>query len=98
MDVDYYALLTKAVSGKDAVARDKLYKNAYSLIARSNLTRRVASAHVAALEDAVRRIEDDIADAEASYQANSVEAVGRVSSRGNWRGLAVGACALVAVI
>ena len=57
MDVDYYSLLTKAVAGKDAVARGKIYKDAYGVIVRSNLTRRAASSHVAALEDAVRRIE-----------------------------------------
>src|SRR3981189_3635169 len=97
MDVDYYSLLTRAVAGKDTVARDKLYQDAYSLIARSNLTRQVASAHVVALEDAVRRIEEDIA--EAQDEANSAEAVGRVLSSGrNRRRLAVGACALFAVI
>ena len=31
MDVDYYSLLTKAVAGKDAVARNKIYKDAYNL-------------------------------------------------------------------
>jgi len=99
MDVDYYSLLTRAVSGKDTVARDKLYQDAYSLIARSNLTRQVASAHVVALEDAVRRIEEDIAAAEAQDEANSAEAVGRVLSSGrNRRRLAVGACVLFAVI
>jgi lipoprotein-anchoring transpeptidase ErfK/SrfK len=94
MDVDYYALLRKAVLGKDTVARDKLYNDAYDLIARSNLTHRVASAHFVALEDAVRRIEDGIADAETPYQA---DAVGRASSGGNWRGLTIVVCALVAV-
>ena len=36
MTVDYYALLTKAVSGKGPVARDKLYQEAYGLITRSD--------------------------------------------------------------
>ena len=61
MDVDYYSWLTKAVAGKDAPARDQIYKDAYSLIKRSHLERETAASHVAALEDAVRRIEDDIA-------------------------------------
>lgn len=95
MDVDYYALLTRAVSGKDAVARDRLYREAYSLIARSNLTRPVASAHVVALEDAVRRIEDDIAAAETRHEANSAEAVRRASSGGNWRRLVFAASAVL---
>jgi lipoprotein-anchoring transpeptidase ErfK/SrfK len=100
MDVDYYALLTRAVSGKDAVARDKLYQEAYSLLARSNLTRPVASAHVVALEDAVRRIEEDIAAAEAQHEANSAEAASRalLSSGRNWGRLAVSTCTLMAVI
>ena len=98
MNMDYYSLLTKAVSGKDAIARDKLYKDAHSLIARSNLTRQVASSHVAALEDAIRRIEDDIA-AEERHEVNSTEAISRVLSNGiNWRRLAVSACAVIAVI
>ena len=45
MDVDYYSLLTKAVAGKDAVARDQIYKDAFSLITRSHLTREAAAAH-----------------------------------------------------
>ena len=65
MTVDYYSLLTKAVAGKDAVARDQIYKDAFSLIARSHLTREAAASHTAALEDAVRRIEDEIAAEEA---------------------------------
>ena len=32
MTVDYYSLLMKAVAGKDAVARDQIYKDAFSLI------------------------------------------------------------------
>ena len=73
MTMDYYSLLTKAVSGKDAVARDKLYRDAHSLIARSNLMRQVASSHVVALEDAIRRIEDDIT-AEERHEGKSAEA------------------------
>ena len=71
MDVDYYSLLTKAVAGKDALARDQIYKDAFSLIARSHLARETAASHVAALEDAVRRIEDDIAAEEANAAAVS---------------------------
>ena len=34
MTVDYYALLTKAVAGKDAAARDQIYKDAFGLITK----------------------------------------------------------------
>ena len=82
MTVDYYSLLMKAVAGKDAVARDQIYKDAFSLITRSHLTREAASSHAAALEDAVRRIEDDIAAEEAS----SAAAISEVLSTGrNWK-------------
>jgi lipoprotein-anchoring transpeptidase ErfK/SrfK len=98
MTVDYYSLLTKAASGKGAAARDKVYKDARRLIARSNLTRQVASSHVVALEDAIRRIEDDIA-AEERPEARSAEAINKVLSGGaNWSRLAFGACAVIAVI
>jgi lipoprotein-anchoring transpeptidase ErfK/SrfK len=95
MTVDYYSLLMKAVAGKDAVARDQIYKDAFSLITRSHLAREAASAHAAALEDAVRRIEDDIA----AEEANSTAAINEVLSTGrNWKPLAIGAGAVVAVI
>ena len=95
MTVDYYSLLAKAVAGKDAVARDQIYKDAYSLITKSHLTREAAASHAAALEDAVRRIEDDIAAEEAS----SAAAINEVLSTGrNWKPLAIGAAAIVAVI
>ena len=95
MTVDYYSLLTKAVAGKDAVARDQIYKDAFSLITRSHLAREAASAHAAALEDAVRRIEDDIAGEE----ANSAAAINKVLSTGrNWKPLVIAAGAVVAVI
>jgi lipoprotein-anchoring transpeptidase ErfK/SrfK len=98
MTVDYYSLLTKAVSGKGAVARDKVYKDAHSLIARSNLARQVASSHVIALEDAIRRIEDDIA-AEERHEGKSPEAINRVLSSGtNWSRLALSACAVIAIV
>jgi hypothetical protein len=61
MDVDYYALLSKAVAGKDTAAREQIYKDAWSLIRRSHLPREAAAAHTAALDDAVRRIEDEFA-------------------------------------
>jgi lipoprotein-anchoring transpeptidase ErfK/SrfK len=98
MTVDYYSLLTKAVAGKDAVARDRIYKDAFSLITRSHLTREAASSHAAALEDAVRRIEDDIA-AEEMRETNSAAAINEVlSTGGNWKPLVIAACAVVAVI
>ena len=97
MDVDYYSLLTKAVAGKDAVARNKIYKDAYNLLARSNLARQVASSHIAALEDAVRRIENDIA--EEPGEEKSAAAIEKVlSTSTNWKPFAASACALIAVI
>jgi lipoprotein-anchoring transpeptidase ErfK/SrfK len=96
MDVDYYALLTQAVAGKDAVARGRIYKDTYSLIARSKLSGQAAASHVAALEDAVRRIENEIAE---PREAPSAEAIEKVLSTGtNWKPLAAGAFALIAVI
>src|SRR5258705_4121168 len=95
MTVDYYSLLTKAVAGKDAVARDQIYKDAFSLITRSHLAREAASAHAAALEDAVQRIEDDIAGEE----ANSAAAINEVlSTSRNWKPLVIAAGAVVTVI
>src|SRR5258705_11278867 len=95
MTVDYYSLLAKAVPGKDAVARDQIYKDAFSLITKSHLAREAAASHAAALEDAVRRIGDDIAAEEANSAAtiNEVLATGR-----NWKPLASAAAATAVVI
>jgi lipoprotein-anchoring transpeptidase ErfK/SrfK len=99
MTVDYHSLLTKAVSGKGAAAREKIYKDARRLIARSNLAPQVASSHVTALEDAVRRIEDDISADKEGYDSKSAEAINRVLSGGpNWARFAFGASAVIAVI
>ena len=98
MAVDYYSLLTKAVAGKDAVARDIVYRDARSLIGRSNLTRQAASSHRAALEEAIRQIEDNFA-IEQLREEDSAVAVSRVLSPGvNLKPLAITACAFVAVI
>jgi lipoprotein-anchoring transpeptidase ErfK/SrfK len=95
MAVDYYSLMTKAVAGKDAAARDQIYKDAFSLITKSHLTREAASSHAAALEDAIRRIEDDIA----AEEANSAAAINEVLSTGrNWKPFVIGACAVVTVV
>jgi lipoprotein-anchoring transpeptidase ErfK/SrfK len=95
--VDYYALLTKAVTGKDTLGRDKVYKDAYDLITRSHLNREVAASHVAALEAAIRRIEDDIAVEEG--RDGNVAAINEVLSSGtNWKPWAVGAGALALAI
>jgi lipoprotein-anchoring transpeptidase ErfK/SrfK len=97
MTVDYYALLAKAVTGKDTLGRDKVYKDAYDLIARSQLNREVTASHIAALEAAIRRIEDDIA-AEEGRDGNAA-AINEVLSTGtNWRPWAVGAGALAIAI
>ena len=101
MNVDYYSLLMKAVAGKDSRARGKIYKDAYNLVARSNLPHRDASLHVAALEDAVRRIESDIAreELEELDEQKSAAAIDRVlSTVTNWKPLAIGASAAIAVI
>jgi lipoprotein-anchoring transpeptidase ErfK/SrfK len=95
MAVDYYSLLIKAVAGKDAAARDQVYRDASSLIARSQLTREAAATHTAALKDAVRRIEDEIAAEEASAAAAISETL---STGRNWKPYAIGACAVAAVI
>jgi len=44
MTVDYYSLLTKAVAGKDTIARDRIYRDAHRLIERSDLAREAAAA------------------------------------------------------
>ena len=95
MTVDYYSLLMKAVAGKDAVARDQIYKDAFGLIARSHITREAAASHTAALEDAVQRIEDEIAAEEASTAAAISETL---STGRNWKPYAIGACAVAAVV
>src|SRR5437660_1140661 len=95
MNVDYYVLLTKAVSGNAKAARDQIYRDAYGLISKSRLTREAASSHAAALEDAVRRIEADIA-AEGSKSASEIKHV--LSTDRNWKPLAFGVSAVVAVI
>jgi lipoprotein-anchoring transpeptidase ErfK/SrfK len=97
MTVDYYSLLTKAVSGKDADARKRIFKDAYSLIARSHLTREAASSHVAALEDAIRRIEDAIA-AEEMREGNAADINEMLSTGRGRKPLVIGACVTVAVI
>ena len=96
MNVDYYALLTKAVAGKDAAARDQIYKDAYGLVRKSQLTREAASSHIVALDDAIRRIEDEIA-AEEERSAAAISEVLSTDDR-NWKPWAVGACALAAAI
>ena len=97
MTVDYYSLLTKAVAGKDAAARDQVYKDAFSLITRSHLPREAAASHAAALEDAVRRIEDEIV-AEEAREGNAAEINEVLSTGRNWKPFAIGACAVAVVI
>ncbi|CAN7717358.1 L,D-transpeptidase [Bradyrhizobium sp. LjRoot220] len=96
MTVDYYALLTKAVAGKDTLGRDRVYRDAHDLIARSHLNREVAASHVAALEAAIRRIEDDIAVEEGRDAAQINEVLSPAGS--NWKPWAFGAAALAVAI
>jgi lipoprotein-anchoring transpeptidase ErfK/SrfK len=96
MNADYYALLTKAVAGKDAAARNKIYNDAWRIIRKSShLTREAASSHTAALEDAIRRIEDELA-AEDAKSAADIHAV--LSRDKNWRSLVIAASTVVAII
>jgi len=95
MNVDYYALLTKAVAGKDTLGRDKVYKDAYDLITRSHLNRDVAASHVTALEAAIRRIEDDIA-IEEGRDAAAINEV--LAEKTNWKPWAIGAGVLAIAI
>jgi len=97
MNVDYYALLTKAVAGKDTLGRDKIYKDAYDLITRSHLDREVAAGHVNALEAAIRQIEDDFAVEEGRY-GNQARIEEVLSTGSNWKPWAVGAGALALAI
>src|SRR5215471_21608634 len=96
MNADYYALLTKAVAGKDAAARNKIYNAAWRTIRKSShLTREAASSHAAALEDAIRRIEDELA-AEDAKSAADIHAV--LSTDKNWKSLVIAAAAVVAIL
>src|SRR5215813_8204341 len=95
MNVDYYSLLAKAVAGKDEAARDKIYNDASNLIRRSSqLTREAAASHAAALEDAIRRIEDELA-AEDARSAAEISAT--LSTDRKWRPLVITA-SVVAVL
>ena len=96
MAVDYYSLLTKAVADKDAVARDKIYNDAFGVIKRSHLPREAASSELTALRDAIRRVEDDIA-AEAR-EGNEAAISKSLSTGSNWKPLVISACAVVAVV
>lgn len=96
MNVDYLALLSRAVSGKDAAARQTIYKDAWSLIRRSHLSREDIASHTAALEDAIRRIEDEFAADEAA-SAEEISEVLATPDR-NWKPLIVGVSALVAAL
>lgn len=95
MNVDYYALLTRAVADKDDAARDRIYRDAYGLIRKSQLSREEAMAHAAALEDAIRRIEGELA-VDAARAGTDVDEVLRADR--NWKPLIFGASALIAVI
>jgi lipoprotein-anchoring transpeptidase ErfK/SrfK len=95
MNVDYYALLSKAVAGKDAAAREAIYKDAWSLIRRSNLTREAASSHTAALEDAIGRIEDEFTVEETRPDEDFTEVL---ATERSWRPMVIAASAVVAVL
>lgn len=95
MDVNYHLLLSKAVTGKDAASRDRIYKDAYNLIETSKFTREAALSHTAALERAIRQIEVEI---DAEDQRSQAE-ITKVLSTGRSRTpLVIGALALLGVI
>ena len=95
MNVDYYALLKKAIEGKDAAARERIYSDASGLIWKSPLPREAALSHAAALEAAIRRIEGELAaeDVKSAAEINEV-----LSTDRNWKPLFFGASVMVAVI
>jgi lipoprotein-anchoring transpeptidase ErfK/SrfK len=95
MNLDYYALISKAVAGKDAAAREAIYKDARSLIRTSQLTGEAAVSHTGALEDAVRRIENEIAAEDATPSAEIREVL---RTERNWKPLVVAASAVVAAV
>src|SRR5262249_47154112 len=68
----------------DAAARKRIYNEAGNLIKKSShLTREAAVVHIAALKDAIRRVENDVA-AEDANPAPDVSAV-LSSTETNWR-------------
>jgi len=95
MNLDYYSLLRKAVAGQHPAARDRIYKDAWGIIRRSQLTGEEASARAAALKHAIRQIEDELAAKEARSAA---EINALLSMNNNWKPLVAGATALVTVI
>jgi lipoprotein-anchoring transpeptidase ErfK/SrfK len=98
MSADYYALLTKAVVGKDAIARDKIYREAFGLIETSNLSREQAASYVAALEEAVQRVERDIAVENPVDNANAAFNELLQPTRKNWTPLVASAAAVIAIV
>jgi len=95
MVADYYSLMMKAVAGKDAITREKIYRDAFSHITKSNLSREAASSHDAALGEAIQRIEDDIATQDMRDTADINEIL---STARNWKPIVVVFCVTVAII
>lgn len=94
MAVDYYTLLTNAVAGKDVPARNKIYQEALALIERSQISPEAAASHTAALRQAIRRVEDDIA----ADQGNDVAVKQMLSAPKPWKLIVAGVCALAVVV
>ncbi len=97
MAIDYYSLLTNAVAGKDASARSGIYKDALALVARSRLSPEAAASHTAALNEAIQRVEDDIAT-QGVGDDNEVAVKEVLQTGRNWKPLIVSVCAVLAVI
>jgi lipoprotein-anchoring transpeptidase ErfK/SrfK len=98
MTVDYFLLLTKAVAGKNAVERNKIYKDAYGVIARSKLPREVSASQIAGLREAIQRIESGIADEETRGQKSAAEISQVLSTGWRWKPYMIGAFALVTAV
>jgi lipoprotein-anchoring transpeptidase ErfK/SrfK len=97
MNVDYYAILAKAVAGKDEAARNRIYGEASNLIRRSShLTPDAVVTHAAALKDAIQRIEDEVAADGVESEADARAAL--LPTDRSWRPALVVASAVVAVI
>ena len=65
MSIDYHALLSGATAGRSSADRMRIYSEARVVIARRSVgtdaARQEARAHALALEDAIRRIEHEVA-------------------------------------
>src|SRR5277367_4644308 len=101
MVLNYYSMLSKAIQGKDAAARQRLYNEARALVARlrggPDRTEEDIAAQADALESAISQIEADVA---ASYREETgSERLDSILSTGpNWGRIAAIVLAAIAII